>query len=969
MNKIEIIENLSPEKLRICLVQLLKSKNFMDIEERTNYISAIEASSFSNLKHVFIFADQRLSGNIDIDLYVTNLSSVQSAEAANSVIIVSQYHISNGFKSLLNSKLTQTTINYLDRDGLIGYIDKFNEDFWRHEDVDLLSYESLFKERLRAENELRRLHLPDDKYTKLLNLYIQPTLWTNEEDKRTKTFHRKRVDVDFIMNDSLCVFISGLSGSGKTTLLKNIGLQIIDSNVGKRGKLAMPIFLTASDLLDSSLNVNQAILEKACLVRPYTKLKDLVNDYDVSILVDSVDEFDESDRNRILQALINNYVDKGIKFYMASRTISIDEEAIPLKGKLREYRINDFNLEQIKRFVQSVLPNEDKANSLIESLRENKILEKLPITPLTLSLITIIYDEKDYEIPATVTDIYKQFNSLIIGRATVSAKLEYIDINFRERVLSLYGLYLLENENHEPMHYEEFIQYFKDFYKGKSLDFDYMQLEDVLKYILNSTGILYIKEDRKVYFAHDSYMEFYAAVEIFNHHRSEKEDLIVENFFDLIWQNVAVFYAGLTKDMDDFAIKINKKLKTACKFIEYISGIQGAGYLIQALYLSNNIIRKDIILTALDMVLETNEFFKKMTTINTTMLQNYKLPIVQLLNFLHFYEMFNSLTLKEPLTMSFEELKTELELCISNSNEYDSDNLPSLGYKLIELAFTLDSKRLNNIEPLEYVIGQKELLKDSNLYELINLSLTFLNKNNYKQLRQEVAKKAVNIQQLLSILRDDPTGKIRFSLIDSIHPNRRVKIFVEGKSDAIIIEHAFFTLTGGKAPYWNIKMATSNGISGSAHEVTTAVEAATNYIDNYDYIIGVYDHDAAGIKEFKALKKDYDELEPRCIKKRKTGNIFLLCLPIPGEMIQYEQEKQELNFFEIEHYFGHEYLQNKNMLKSIPALNGIFEIKDNWKTQFANNICKESDPEIFRFFVDLFKKIDYITGTHICYEM
>jgi len=63
-----------------------------------------------------------------------------------------------------------------------------------------------------------------------------------------------------------------------------------------------------------------------------------------------------------------------------------------------------------------------------------------------------------------------------------------------------------------------------------------------------------------VCFSHDSYMEYYAAVEIFNYYRS-KEQLLIDNFFDPMWQNTAVFYAGITKDMDDFATKINDKLK------------------------------------------------------------------------------------------------------------------------------------------------------------------------------------------------------------------------------------------------------------------------------------------------------------------------------------------------------------------------------------------------------------------------
>lgn len=42
---------------------------------------------------------------------------------------------------------------------------------------------------------------------------------------------------------------------------------------------------------------------------------------------------------------------------------------------------------------------EGKANNLLSALRENKIIDKLPLTPLNLSLISILFEEKDFEIP------------------------------------------------------------------------------------------------------------------------------------------------------------------------------------------------------------------------------------------------------------------------------------------------------------------------------------------------------------------------------------------------------------------------------------------------------------------------------------------------------------------------------------------------------------------------------------------
>lgn len=56
------------------------------------------------------------------------------------------------------------------------------------------------------------------------------------------------------------------------------------------------------------------------------------------------------------------------------------------------------------------------------------MIDRLPMTPLTLSLISILFEETEFEIPATLSDIYDNFNTLIIGKAVVSTKIEFIDI-------------------------------------------------------------------------------------------------------------------------------------------------------------------------------------------------------------------------------------------------------------------------------------------------------------------------------------------------------------------------------------------------------------------------------------------------------------------------------------------------------------------------------------------------------------
>ena len=245
-----------------------------------------------------------------------------------------------------------------------------------------------------------------------------------------------------------------------------------------------------------------------------------------------------------------------------------------------------------------------------------------------------------------------------------------------------------------------------------------------------------------------------------------------------------------------------------------------------------------------------------------------------------------------------------------------------------------------------------------------------LGKAKYKELRNQVVKDYYSLQDVTKHMLMEASLKARFSAIDTIHPLRKVKLFVEGRTDALILEHAFITLTNGQFPYWKVEMATQNGVTGSTHAVEKAIDAGINYSETYDTLIGIFDHDTPGLTAFRKLQKDYYEIEKDCIKKNKIkSNVYLLCLPVPGEMRQYLQERQEFNFFEIEHYFGHKYLQEKNMIKD-EVLKGenVYDITNSKKTSFSNLVLNEVKPYVFAKFVDLFKKIDQITGVYVEYD-
>lgn len=960
--EIKTVEQMSVQDIVDAILHILNTKECTLLNNSDNVIYADEKANFGSNKIVFFIVASSLSG-LNENAKETKIREISESlnKYRGKINIISNHTISNDFEQRLLQNLPDRDITFIGRKKLIELLREEYPEFWKHSDELLSGYEDDFLKTEKKDSQLLALKINSEKYDKILDITIQPTLLYFYDDPATSKPIRKSIQIDEIVRDKKSIFIEGISGSGKSTILKRIGCRLIKENHQLKQK-NIPVFVSTIDLNTPNFNVIEFVRNKLSkyLGQELDIIK-LLNEYTVHLLIDSIDEFGHLKQKNLIKEFEKFIQRFGGSFIIGTRQSEPLEECVSKKTPI--YHINNLNIEQIKKFIQSFIHDDIKSNSLLDALRQNKILERIPITPLTLSLLTLLYEEKCYEIPATITDLYDSFHQLIHGRPFVSERLEFIDINFRERILSMYGLYLMRRENHQPLSHSEFISHFIEIFKEKSPDIKGGSIEDALQYIINNTGILYLKDTKWVSFAHPSYMEYYASREIFYYERnSEKE--IISNFFDLNWQNVAVFYAGRTKDMPQFAKDINEKAKDSQRLSEYLAVVEGCGYVLQALYLTDNTVKKGVILTVLDKLIECYEAMKKMASDEVTLFKSFNMPILMLLNILHFYEMFNSITLKDAMTLTFDDLMKELKHLSESSIEEERKKIPNIGFKLLNLGLTLSSPQIDSGSQLSDFILNKKVLETPSLLLLADFAYEVLNKNK-KEIDKNVRKKLSANSEVNKAFINLPLKKFRFSVLDDIRPDRNVKLIVEGESDVIIIEHAFMVLSDGRMPYWTIEMATTNGLTGSTSSVEKAMECAPTYASSYSQIIGILDCDAAGIHTYNFLNHDYNEIVPYSHKVHKIkSNIHLILLPVPGDMSQYLNKEQELNYFEIEHLFGHEYLNKMGMLLESNLKGEVYKIKDGSKvkTNFAKSVCKEFDPTIFKHFKELFELIDSICG-------
>ncbi|AHJ99362.1 NACHT domain-containing protein [Hymenobacter swuensis] len=920
----------------------------------------------------FIIIEQINKSNQHYNEFKERLNKVTNSNVYSNIFIVSSKYISKGIESKIKQDFKNILFDFWDRDELVNRIDALYPEYWRHADQDLIAYEKVYCDELQDEWSFGRIKQLKSSYEKLYSIFIEPRMSLKVRDNESPNHALVTVNVEKIKESFVPIIVEGNSGSGKTRLLRELGHSFIKDNSNKKGKKYLPVFLNATRLIESkddsgNISLGIALFNKLTTSFPLYTIEEIVEKYELVILLDTIDEFNEGDKVNILNES-SGLIKNGAKFLMGTHSnLPSEIKGMDSIGKYDEVVIDKFNNKQVKQFINKYFSSSSHADDLIQSIQENKILERLPITPLNLSLISILYEENNFEIPATITDIYDNFNNLLLGRSTIDSRIKFFDINIRERILSKYALELLERENDKAMSKEEFTEFFKKFFSPISGTVKVELLPVLLDHIIQNTGILILEEDKYVRFRHESYLEYYASREIFYYRRDDYENKLVENFLDISWQYTAIFYAGRSKDMSSFMNKIIDRASHATTIAEAWKGVSGLGYISQALYLTDDDVRKKAVYASLDLTIMLLDGMKKMGADEVAFFKKLTLPLVTIISTMWFMDSFNSITVRAPLAAAFEELFIKFTKDIS----LNVDLKNNIAFKLFTLALTVSNKRLNDSSKMERLLYDTSLLDDPIYKNLLGFGVELAGNKDLDKLKDSILKSKYSKNdtrtmyipnKVTDIFSKTPAGFLRLTEYDRIRPIKKVRLYTEGKTDAQIIEHAYHILTK-QVPYWNIRQVGGEMNSG-ARALANFLISVDNIIDSDDEIvIGIFDNDDKGRQEFGGLNSALFQpwKESKRVKKHIAANVYAIKLPVPPEKEYYLIDDQRYNTFAIEHYFSDDYLVEAGVVENSP-IPMVYKIKDSKKTEFAKKIVKEQDRSLFHSFVYLFKQIDEIAA-------
>lgn len=539
---------------------------------------------------------------------------------------------------------------------IVEHIDNFYQRYWLKGNKTYKHYIEIFQQKNKEDDFAKTLGISNTKIQKIIDLAIKPKLIelhiNDEGNLRRRWFETHDVGK---IND--CALIVGESGSGKSTFFKQLANDIIFENGLRNDYEYYPFILKFCDFKDCEFDVIQLIkrfLSNDGIRELSIDLDEILQKRNFVLFIDALDEIGTSELKEQALTAIQQFrvAYPEVKIYCSSRPAdSLLGSCQKLKFKYLE--ITNVSSQQAEQFIGRYFGEEQiKCKRLLKSLHDSHILDKLPKTPLTLALVTAIFDDSEMEIPATISDLYKSFTDLLLNKSFKDSTLDLLKVGIHRSVLSYLGAYLHENRKRK-IEKKFLVELLTAFAIERGHKYD---VNDLINDLTQNIGLLIEDERGEIEFKHLSFQEYFTAYQFYNHNLNGKE-YFIENFNDVWWQNVAIFYAGMTKDSPILIKEILEKSEPK-NFHEYLINMSGIGYLMQALYntpISSRLegLKRNVrnALKAADFLLNTKEPEYDILKV----LFNTQYGVYKIISY--WYEFHHtSVTLKEPLDNLFKEI-------------------------------------------------------------------------------------------------------------------------------------------------------------------------------------------------------------------------------------------------------------------------------------------------------------------------
>ena len=320
------------------------------------------------------------------------------------------------------------------------------------------------------------------------------------------------------------LMILGKPGAGKTTFMKRLATLC---NQGQFQAHRVPVFVTLKEFAEApgqpSLQVYIANQWQACKVAVAETLAKVLDQGRALILLDGLDEVQETEHDRILREIknfTNHYRD--CQFVMTCR-IAAREYTF---DHFTEVEVADFNEAQIAEFATkwfAAKQDPEKGKNFIQRLKDSEPIQELATNPLLLTLLCLVFGEAA-DFPANRSELYKEGLDVLLKKWAAKRNIERdqvykkLSLKRKEDLLSQLAFDTFERGDYffkQPVVEQQIIDYIRNL-PGAHEDEEALQLDSaaVLQSIEAQHGLL-VERARSIYsFSHLTFQEYFTARQI-----------------------------------------------------------------------------------------------------------------------------------------------------------------------------------------------------------------------------------------------------------------------------------------------------------------------------------------------------------------------------------------------------------------------------------------------------------------------